>query len=531
MNKRLLWAVGAFTVATWAACDCGHNGTVTCNSGADCTSGEACISGICQPDNGDGGPDGGPTDGGPDGGVGDGGCVNLECQQVVCPGGGTTTVTGKVYDPSGQVPLYNAIVYVPNGQTQPFTAGVTCDRCGAVTSGSPVVDTLTGPDGTFELKNVPTGSNIPLVIQIGRWRRQVTLPSVPACTTTPITDVNLLRLPRNKSEGDIPLIAIATGNADPFECLLRKMGISDSEFTAPGGGGRIHYYVSNGKSMATPTPPATNLWTDAGTLMQYDVVLLPCEGGEYPKASPANANIISYTSAGGRVFTTHYGYVWVSQPFAPNPFPFTGDWRPDPNQTHNPPDPFTVTVDQSFPKGQAFASWLINVDAGTTLGSLDLHETRHDLFGVDAGSTRWLSAPNPNDGNLQSVQHMTFNTPVDTPALPDGGPGLQCGRVVFSDFHVTTAALSGQPNFPASCLNYPGTAPMTPQEKALVFMLFDVSSCIQNDHIVPTLCPGGGQSCSVQNPCCSGLLCKSPAGNPCGSSDTGCHCAAFISSQ
>ena len=531
MNKRLLWAIGAFTVATWAACDCGHNGTVTCNSGADCTSGEACISGICQPDNGDGGPDGGPTDGGPDGGVGDGGCVNLECQQVVCPGGGTTTVTGKVYDPSGQVPLYNAIVYVPNGQTQPFTAGVTCDRCGAVTSGSPVVDTLTGPDGTFELKNVPTGSNIPLVIQIGRWRRQVTLPSVPACTTTPITDVNLLRLPRNKSEGDIPLIAIATGNADPFECLLRKMGISDSEFTAPGGGGRIHYYVSNGKSMATPTPPATNLWTDAGTLMQYDVVLLPCEGGEYPKASPANANIISYTSAGGRVFTTHYGYVWVSQPFAPNPFPFTGDWRPDPNQTHNPPDPFTVTVDQSFPKGQAFASWLINVDAGTTLGSLDLHETRHDLFGVDAGSTRWLSAPNPNDGNLQSVQHMTFNTPVDTPALPDGGPGLQCGRVVFSDFHVTTAALSGQPNFPASCLNYPGTAPMTPQEKALVFMLFDVSSCIQNDHAPPMLCPGARQSCSVQNPCCSGLLCKSPAGNPCGSSDTGCHCAAFISSQ
>src|SRR5262249_37974307 len=271
--------------------------------------------------------------------------------------------TGKVYDPSGQVPLYNAIVYVPNGQIQPFSAGVTCDRCGAVTSGSPLVTTLTEADGTFLLKDVPTGSNIPLVIQIGRWRRQVTLPTGPACTNPPIIDVNLVRLPRNKTEGDIPLMAIATGNADPFECLLRKMGISDSEFTAPGGGGRIHYYVSNGKPMATPTPDAGNLWTDAGTLMNYDVVLLPCEGAPNPHAA-GTQNIINYTSAGGRVFTTHYGYVWIAAPFAPNPFPLTGDWQPDPSQTHNPPSPFTVNVDQSFPKGAAFASWLTNVDAG-----------------------------------------------------------------------------------------------------------------------------------------------------------------------
>src|SRR5262249_4036693 len=247
------------------------------------------------------------------------------------------------------------------------SAGVTCDRCGAVTSGSPLVTTLTEADGTFLLKDVPTGSNIPLVIQIGRWRRQVTLPTVPACTNTPIIDVNLVRLPRNKSEGDIPLMAIATGNADPFECLLRKMGISDSEFTAPGGGGRIHYYVANGKPMATPTPDGGDLWNDAGTLVQYHVVLLPSERGEDPKPSHGNQNLIADPSARARLVTTHYGYVWLSQPLAPNPFPLTGDWRPDRNQTHNPPDPFTVNVDQSFPKGAAFASWLINVDAGSTL--------------------------------------------------------------------------------------------------------------------------------------------------------------------
>src|ERR1700687_1463723 len=138
MTKRLAWVIGALVVSTWAACNCGHDQGVPCNSVSNCATGLSCVAGFCGV--GDGGPvnDGGPNnDGGPttDGGPSDAGCVNLECRQAACPDGGTTTVTGKVYDPSGQVPLYNAMVYVPNGQIQPFPPRASCDRCGTGTSG------------------------------------------------------------------------------------------------------------------------------------------------------------------------------------------------------------------------------------------------------------------------------------------------------------------------------------------------------------------------------------------------------------
>ncbi len=256
------------------------------------------------------------TTGGTGGSVsGDGGpppaCINLQCQQTTCVQGnclqkacaaGTkTTVSGVVYDPAGKVPLYDVIVYVPNAAVPPIPAGVTCDRC-ASTAINPVVSTLTDTKGQFVLQDVPVGTDIPIVLQVGKWRRQFKIPNVAACVDTPLTDKNVTRLPRNQSEGDIPLIAITTGGADSMECLPIRMGIDPAEFTTDTGGGRINLYSGHdsGNQRSTKVFDATHnagatltgstvLWNDLDNLKKYDIVILSCEGDPNDVDKPAAA--------------------------------------------------------------------------------------------------------------------------------------------------------------------------------------------------------------------------------------------------
>jgi len=153
--------------------------------------------------------------------------------------------------------------------------------------------------------------------------------------------------------------------------------------------------------------------------------------------------------------------------------------------------------------------------------------------------------------------HFTFNTPVNlVQNLTKKPPDVQCGRVLFSDFHVQDAQEQGK-TFPEQCGNAcnvnadcTGTCtnntcpwgsacktdndcastcsggrcldPMNAQEKLLEFMIFDLGSCVPPPvTCVPaTKCPAG-QNCGYASDGCGKLIkCGDcPTGQACGVGD------------
>src|SRR5437660_1430706 len=147
-----------------------------------------------------------------DNGGGGDACVGLQCRVVDCAKQGLppTSLSGTVYAPNGTLALYGAIVYVPNIDPGPLPEGVQCDRCDAPLPGDPIVHVLSDTAGHFSLQGVPYGNDVPVVIQIGKWRRVVNLQNVTACADNPLP-MEQTRLPRSHLEGDIPKIALTTG--------------------------------------------------------------------------------------------------------------------------------------------------------------------------------------------------------------------------------------------------------------------------------------------------------------------------------
>jgi hypothetical protein len=410
-------------------------------------------------------------------------CQGLACQQVQCDDGKTTTLTGVVTAPNGSLPLYNAIVYVPNAPLDPMPRGASCDRCGHV-SGKPLVSAVSDVEGKFVLENVPVGQDIPLVVQIGKWRRLVTVPAVERCVDNPVTRA-LTRLPKNQSEGDIPQIAVTTGRCDQLACLLPKLGLDASEFTPDSGPGRLHVYRGAAHPNSAPVPApapagsrdATALYGDLATLEAYDIVMLSCECGEHNETKPPEAKqtLYDFMNEGGRVFASHFHYAWANE----TPLAATAEWMGSPANPENPPGPYLV--DRSFPKGEAFARWLVSVDATQTLGEVPISQPRENVGGVLSPTQRWVYRERAGDADIpEATKYLTVNTPVDQPI------DNQCGKFVFADMHLygldvqDPATALPDDAFPGSC-----SSELTPEEKALAFLFFDLSSCIQDETLPP----------------------------------------------
>jgi hypothetical protein len=153
-------------------------------------------------------------------------------------------------------------------------------------------------------------------------------------------------------------------------------------------------------------------------------------------------------------------------------------------------DDVAAEVVTDFPKGQALGDWLNTVGGSDVLGQVDLH-LPNNTIGDDIAdyAQRWIVTESPD-----TVQYISANTPLGAPEAD------QCGRVVLSDIHVSggiqvdattrpptllgDASVNDYP-FPTGCV----TKEMSPQEKVLAFMLFDISACVIPDSAVPTFPP------------------------------------------
>jgi hypothetical protein len=338
--------------------------------------------------------------------------------------------------------------------------------------------------------------NFPLVIQVGKWRKQLTIPNVAPCADTALPD-KTLTLPKNHSEGDIPQIAISTGGADSLECLLKRVGLDESEYGGgPSGAGHIHIFrgadaqgagggPAPDTSPGAPSSPAS-LWDQKSDLMKYDIVLLSCEGQE--TTSPVQQALHEYASAGGRVFASHFHYKFFNDgPYASENL---ATWVPQ-SSIH---DSMSGTITQTLPNGKPFAKgkalhdWLSNVGALTN-DELPITEARHDanVTAANTPSQSWIqsdshSGANCTQGSTCATMYFSFNTPTDAP-MGDAGEPLYCGRVVYSDLHVGGA--SG--DYPSGKVVPTGCSggELSAQEKALEFMLFDLSSCVTPEGVPP----------------------------------------------
>jgi hypothetical protein len=459
-----------------------------------------------------------------------------------CATGKSTTIGGTVYDPAGVNPLYGVTVFVPGVPTNQLPDLSTLGVKASLDGGAPfcscdgfyppvVASAVTDATGHFAIKNAPYGA-LSVVVQAGKWRRVYDNITVSQCADNEIAD-KTLRLPRNSTEGDLPDIAISTGGSDSLECLPLRIGVDASEYsTGAAGPGHVHIFQGyNGATTATAAPASSvALWNSNANLDQNDVVLLSCEGTETRGMTVQDQqHLMDYSNAGGRVFLSHYHYAWLrTGPFAADNL---ATWVGSDGMAEqvDPADKlgFPGNVVTSFYEGNEMSLWLGGVRAltpnsgipaaacpdCTVTGALPVFYGRHNVVTLDQPpSTEWIHLDPSVTQAPSATQYFSFDTPV--------GAQTTCGRVVYSDLHVSggpdTSVPPGCAGAPPACfpadyatvagidaglgLGLPpatkkaGTVPdqcrgfgaapddplrmLSPQEKALEFMLFDLSSCL-----------------------------------------------------
>jgi hypothetical protein len=273
---------------------------------------------------------------------------------------------------------------------------------------------------------------------------------------------------------DLPTIAVESGNDDPVECILLQLGVAASEFGNGSGSGHVQLYW-NPAAIPGASPrmfgssatygDITQLWSNYRALSQFDIVILGDDSDDTGSSKPpaAVATVGQYADTGGQlVLTGSTQSIWIGSNAAwANELTF--DAQVDGVAT----SAAMFTVDETTPGGEIYADWLYDVGASPSPGTIYVSNASYQCVGYDAGTVaRWLHAtPSAANGEESGDELTSFATPI----------GSACGQVVYSDFDVAfgggNCACSA---FPSNCT---GADEMTPQVKAMAYLLFGGGRC------------------------------------------------------
>lgn len=367
-----------------------------------------------------------------------------------CPGGGVTTLAGRVMFPNGTLPVAAAQVLIPAGAADAIPASGSCGEC--IDSGLLLAHTETAADGTFELTGVPEGAR-ELVIRKGKFQRVVPVDIV-ACTRNEVSDEEA-RLPRDASEGRIPRIAVISGQYDHMEDVLGRLGLARSAVT-----------VLDGGAEAGGGTEARAFMRDAGRLGDFDIVFVNCgnELTDYVAVEGGIRDAVrTFLEGGGRLFVTDWAYDLIES-IGPAYVDFNGSGS---GSTVEAVDIAQVGEDIPMVTGrvhdEGLREWL-----GVT-GSL-LGADTVDIRGM-AGGGGWAVMDRTSERTKVWVDaNVSWWDEWGGP----GGSGVRpltvtfeagCGRALYTSYHTLDESV--------------GTAELAAQEKILAYLVLEIGTCIE----------------------------------------------------
>jgi hypothetical protein len=415
-----------------------------------------------------------------------------------------STVTGKIYapkwapgdvPPGQEIPIFGATIYVSDTRPQPLPQQVYCEPCVETPQGA----VQSRHDGSFELSVAGPGHYF-LVIQKGAFRLEQEIDIPQGVTALPPSATTLPDRLDPTNGAWIPKIAIARGNFDAVEDILGKIGfgtMGGNKLASPDN--EITFYEWDGSGNSSVEYLISNI----DELRKYHIIFFPCstlvQSEDYAPytenwlTEPNLKNLRQWVAEGGKLYVTDWSGEVADRTFPPQITLGSGGFgSTDSVGTYDPTtldgtlttpgdaDGSLYTADDGKAVDPDLNMWL-GLQTGPTEDDPTPHLYDADHFAV-TDNWNYITALNSVMKGVDENNSPVYDDPKAWITGSDGEHGdgplavtyepAGCGKVLYSTFQTSGASASEE---------HMG---LMPQERVLLFLIMEISSCTQNPIIL-----------------------------------------------